>query len=183
MNNQVSSSSSKKRTRASRSAVPNSSDNDDDILEIDPSMPPAQVRRILKQVSIPVTTTKQIAAPQQTGSDTSNRTPSLDDSDYDTPGTSMSNTPAASFGRSQGAFRKSRLSKAVTARACSPIEDTDEEIEAVDLDAELALQMQIEEDEGEHRSKRRRMERRSRMPTSHDRERSLQLTREKVRRK
>ena len=160
MNNQVDPS-SKKRTRTSRSAVPNSSDNDDDILEIDPSMPPAQVRRILKQVSIPVMATKRAAASitaQQADSETSNGTPSLDNSDCDTPGTSTSNTPAVSFGHSQSASRKSGLSKAVTARTRNIIDDTDEEVDLVNLDAELALQMQIEEDESEHHRKRRRID-------------------------
>ena len=158
MNNQVAALASKKRTRTSRSTVPNSSDNDDELLEIDPSMPPAQVRRILKQVSIPIMNTKQAGAAQQADSETSNGTPSIDNSDYDTPGTSISNTPAVSFGRSQNAGRKSGLSKAVTARTRNTVQDTDEEIDTVDLDAELALQMQIEEDEDDHRNKRQRVE-------------------------
>lgn len=159
MNNQVNPSFNKKRTRSTRSTVPNSSDNEDAILETNPSPPPAQVRRILKQVLIPIMATKQTAAfvPQQTESETSNRTPSLDNSDYDTPGTSISNTPAVPLGRSNGAGRKSALSRAVTARTRT-IDDTDEEVDTFDLDAELAMQMQIEEDEGEHPSKRRRIE-------------------------
>lgn len=161
MTNQVDPSLSKKRTRSSRAAVPNSSDNDDDILEVDPSMPPVQIRRIMKQVSIPVMSGKHAAAPattQQAASDTSNESPSLDNSDYDTPGTSISNTPAISLGRSQGTVRQSGLSKAVTARSRNIIEDSDEDIDAVDLDEELALQMQIEEDEDEHRNKRQRID-------------------------
>ncbi|KAF3034312.1 DNA repair protein rad16 [Didymella heteroderae] len=155
MANQVDPASTKKRTRSSRLAVPNSSDNDDDMLELEPSMPPAQVRRILKQVSIPIMSTKQ---PVKASSETSNGTPSLDNSDYDTPGTSISNTPALSFGRSQGAARKSGLNKTASVQGRTAIEDTEEEIDTVDLDAELALQMQIEEDEDEHRSKRRRVD-------------------------
>jgi DNA repair protein RAD16 len=51
------------------------------------------------------------------------------------------------------------LSQAITARSRNIIEDTDEEIDAVDMDAELALQMQIEEeDQDEHRRKRQRIE-------------------------
>lgn len=152
----------KKRTRTTRSTVPNSSDNDDDVFETEASAPPAQVRRILKQVSIPVMASKQTASPvpaQPAESDTSNRTPSLDNSDYDTPGTSISNTPAISFGGSLGNGRKSTLSKSFTARTRSAIvKDTEDEIDTVDLDAELALQMQIEEDEGDHRTKRRKIE-------------------------
>ncbi|KAJ4349000.1 DNA repair protein rad16 [Ascochyta clinopodiicola] len=161
MNSHVDPFLSKKRTRSSRTAVPNSSDNDDDIVEVDPSMPPVQLRRTLKQVSIPIMSTGHAAAPvtaQSAASETSNGSTSLDNSDYDTPATSKSNTPAASFGRNRGAVRKSGLSKTVTARSRNTIEDTDDEIEAVDLDAELALQMQLEEDEGEHRRKRQRIE-------------------------
>ncbi|KZM23662.1 DNA repair protein rad16 [Ascochyta rabiei] len=161
MNSHVDPSLSKKRTRSSRTAVPNSSDNDDDIVGVDPSMPPVQLRRTLKQVSIPVMSTGHAAASvtaQSAESENSNESPSLDNSDYDTPATSKSNTPAASFGRTRGSARKSGLSKTVTARSRNTIEDTDDEIEAVDLDAELALQMQLEEDEGEHRSKRQRIE-------------------------
>ncbi|KAJ4991742.1 SNF2 family domain-containing protein [Stagonosporopsis vannaccii] len=160
ISNHIDPSLGKKRTRNPRSTVPNSSDNHDASLEVDSSMPPTQVRRILKQVSIPIMATKRTAAPivvQPTGSETSHRTPSLDNSDYDTPGTSVSNTPALSSGRGRGAGHKSTLSKAVTARTPA-IEDTDEEIDAFDLDAELAMQMQIEEDEGVHPSKRRRIE-------------------------
>lgn len=150
----------KRRTRSSGAAVPNSSDNDDDNLEIDAPVPPTQVRRVLKQVLIPVKAPKQIAAPVQAlqaESDTSNRTPSLELSDYDTPGTSISNTPAASFGQKLSTGRKSALSRTVTTRSHSVVEDTEDEIDAIDLDAELALQIQIEEDEGDHRSKRRRI--------------------------
>ena len=150
----------KRRTRSSGAAVPNSSDNDDDILEIDAPVPTTQVRRVLKQVLIPVKAPKQIAAPVQTPqaeSETSNRTPSLELSDYDTPGTSISTTPAVSFGQKPSTGRKSALSRTVTARSHSGVEDTEDEIDAIDLDAELALQIQIEEDEGDHRSKRRRI--------------------------
>ncbi|KAF9695321.1 hypothetical protein EKO04_006851 [Ascochyta lentis] len=160
MNSHVDPSMSKKRTRTSRIAVPNSSDNDNDIPEVDPSMPPVQIRRTLKQVSIPMSN-GQVAAPvtaQQAGSETSNGSTSLDNSDYDTPATSKSNTPAVSFGRSGGTVRKSGLSNAVTARSRNTVEDTDEETEAVDLDAELALQMQLEEDDDSHRNKRQRIE-------------------------
>ncbi|KAH6622118.1 helicase SWR1 [Boeremia exigua] len=169
VNTQATSSSNKKRTRLSRSTVPNHSDNDDESSNTNPSAPPAQVRRILKQVAIPITTTKRTAVPliaQQAESETPNTTPSLDNSDCDTPATSTSNTPAVFLGPGHGTGRKSALSRTITAWA-RPIEDTDketdeeidEEIElSFDLDAELALQMQIEEDEGQHHSKRRRIE-------------------------
>lgn len=161
MNNQLNTSPSKKRTRSTRSTVPNSSDNEDAILEVDhPLMPPAQVRRILKQVSIPTMASKETTLSvltQPTDSETSNRTPSLDNSDYETPGTSISNTPAVSFGRVNGVGRKSALSRAVTAQTHT-VDDTDEELDTFDLDAELAMQMQIEEDEGEHSSKRRKIQ-------------------------
>ncbi|KAJ4318767.1 DNA repair protein rad16 [Neodidymelliopsis sp. IMI 364377] len=161
MTKQVDPSLNKKRTRTSRTAVPNSSDNDDDLLETNPSVPQVQVRRILKQVSIPIMSDKA-AAPvtvQQAELESSNGSPSLDNSDYDTPATSTSNTPAASIGRSRGTAQKSGLSQTVTARSRNIIEDTDEEIDAVDMDAEIALQMQIEEeDQDEHRRKRQRIE-------------------------
>ncbi|KAF2993981.1 DNA repair protein rad16 [Curvularia kusanoi] len=159
MSNQVNAS-VKKRTRSSGFAVPNSSDNDDDILEDDLSIPTTQVRRVLKQVSIPVMALNQTVAPvqaPQAESDTSLRTPSIDPSDYDTPGTSISNTPAVSFAHRSSTGRKSTLGRSVTARNQSVVEDTEDEVDAVDLDAELALQMQIEEDETDHRSKRQRI--------------------------
>ena len=131
--------------------MPDSSD-DNDVLKTELSKPSARVRRILKQVSVPTTSTKQAE------SESSNESPSFDNSDCETPGTSISVTPAASVGRSRRIVRKSGLSKAVTAQSRTSVEDTDEENEIMNLDAELALQMQIEEDEDEHRRKRQRIQ-------------------------
>lgn len=86
--------------------------------------------------------------------DSSNGSPSLENSDYETPGTSISTTPAASTTR--GKLAASGLSKAVTSslgtsstrkRARNAVLDSDEGEQMLNQDAELALQLQLEEDE------------------------------------
>jgi DNA repair protein RAD16 len=156
-----------KRTRTSRNSrnfVPNSSDNDD-IVEAVPTDPPLSVRRILKEVSIPtMSSSKAIPTrgrPAKSKSrpseqDSSNESPSLENSDYDTPGTSLSTTPAASIRRGNMSAQKSSLSKGVSVplsrssslkRSYDTVLDSDEDHDTIDADAELALQMQMEEDD------------------------------------
>ncbi|KAF2028439.1 hypothetical protein EK21DRAFT_90718 [Setomelanomma holmii] len=167
-----------KRTRTSRNLVPNSSDNDeiDRIDETDPTDPPSSVRRVLKEVSIPAMRSRKPlptrgrpakADSQPAEQDSSNGSPSLENSDYDTPGTSISTTPAASSRRGKMSAQKSGLSKAVSAslsrssslkRLHNSVLDSDEENEAIDADAELALQMQMAEDDILHPSKRVKVE-------------------------
>ncbi|KAH7087734.1 SNF2 family N-terminal domain-containing protein [Paraphoma chrysanthemicola] len=160
-----------KRTRTSRNVVANSSDNDD-IIEGDAIDPRSSVRRVLKEVSIPaMKSPKDIPTrgrpakpkPQPTEQESSNGSPSLENSDYDTPGTSISTTPATSVHRGRMAGQKSHLSKAVSAslsrssslkRSHNSVQDSDEEAHQIDADAELALQMQMEEDDMVHPKKR-----------------------------
>jgi len=103
--------------------------------------------------------------------DSSNGSPSLENSDYDTPGTSISTTPATSFRRAKTATAagKSGLSKAVTAslsrssslkRSRNAVLDAedDNDHDMIDADAELAFQMQMEEDGSAHQNKRVKIE-------------------------
>lgn len=146
---------STKRTRSSRSFVPNSSDNENDIIETESlELQNQPTRRVLKEVSIVVMGKKKASSALQVDQDSSLGSPSLDNSDYETPGTSISTTPLASFGRGARSTRKSRLSATMAAsssrkRGHVAIADTDEETEDMDLDmsldAKLARQLQKEE--------------------------------------
>ncbi|OAL02708.1 hypothetical protein IQ06DRAFT_292039 [Phaeosphaeriaceae sp. SRC1lsM3a] len=162
---------SQKRTRTT---VANSSDHDDDTIELDLSEPPTSSRRVLKEVSIPARSSRQAASTRgqppkmkapPSERDTSNGSPSLENSDYETPGTSISTTPAASKPRGSASFsaRRSGLSKAVTAslsrsssmkRSRNTTLDSDEDKNMIDADAELALQLYMEDDEPVRPNKR-----------------------------
>jgi DNA repair protein RAD16 len=149
--------------------VANSSDIDDDAIEPTPSeQPPAPIRRVLKEVSIrmgpkrtslPARSKLSVVTGPKADNESSVGSPSLNNSDYETSGTSISTTPANSIrrGRSTG---KSGLSEAVTAtlgnsrsrkRSRLVIADSDEETGDMDVDmdmsadGQLALQMQKEE--------------------------------------
>lgn len=91
----------------------------------------------------------------QTEQESSHEPPSVENSDYETPGTSISTTPAASTCRGKTSAR-SGLSQSVdtlltsstaSKRSQNTVLDSNGEDEAIDLDAELALQMQLEDEE------------------------------------
>jgi DNA repair protein RAD16 len=163
-----------KRTRSSRTFVPNSSDNENDTIAVEAPRNPLPLRRVLKEVSIPVMSGLKVAStrgrPARTNvrpaQSDSNDSPSLEGSDYETPGTSMSTTPAASIHHGKMPIH-SALSKSTSTpldtssahkRSRNTVLDSDEEDEVIDMDAELALQMQMEDEEEEQQSKRRRIQ-------------------------
>lgn len=164
-----------KRTRASRSFVPNSSDHENESIEVEAPNQPAQVRRVLKEVAIPATKPRKAPATrgrlsslnaQQTEQESSTSPPSMDNSDYETPGTSISTTPAVSVGHGKMAARNGR-GKATTPlqnasfnskRARHVVLDSDSESMTLDMDEEIALQMQLEDEMDAPRSKRQKTE-------------------------
>jgi len=82
--------------------------------------------------------------------------PSFENSDYDTPGTSISTTPAVPIRSNTKPSRKSHLGAVIRPslgnlssrkRTHAEIADTDDELDAIDVDAELAMQMQLEEEQ------------------------------------
>lgn len=154
-----------KRTRSSRTFVADSSDVDSEAIEVPQPTQPALRRRVLKSVSIPVMSSKKAAASgakpaegaaQQAEQD-SNGSLSLENSDYDTPATSISTTPAASTNRGKMAARSGLSKTAISSfgasasrkRSRNAVLDSDEEAEAVDMDAEIAAQLQLEDEEEE----------------------------------
>jgi DNA repair protein RAD16 len=154
-----------KRTRSTRSFVPNSSDNEIEnaTIEVEALQQLTHGRRVLKEVAIPVI--KTTTAPSTRGN-SSNGSPSLDNSDYETAGTSISNTPAASTNLGKMPAR-SGLSKATTTslstssarkRSRNAVPDSEVEDEGLDMDAEIALQMQLEDEENARASKRQKIE-------------------------
>jgi DNA repair protein RAD16 len=170
---------SRHRTRTS---IPNSSDNDNedhdndnDTIEVEVPDRPSSVRRVLKEVSIPAMSSckpgsstrgrRSKMQAQSAEQDSSNGSPSMDNSDYETPGTSISTTPAASIRRGTAAAsaRRSRLSKAVDMslsrssslkRSRNAAMDSDEDNDTIDADAELALQIHMDETQAMNPSKR-----------------------------
>jgi DNA repair protein RAD16 len=164
-----------KRTRSSRSFVPNSSDHESDTIEVEAPKQSAPARRILKEVAIPASKSKNVPATrgrlsvanaQHTEQESSTGSPSLDNSDYETPRTSTSTTPATSVNRGKTPARRGR-SKATTPsqdtssapkRPRDIVLDSDSESIALDMDAEIALQMQLEDEMEAPRSKRQKME-------------------------
>ena len=85
--------------------------------------------------------------------DSSTGSPSFENSDYETPGTSISTTPALTTDNKK-MVRKRGLSAAVTAglgsssrkRTRTTVGDSDDEANDIEADAELAMQLQLEED-------------------------------------
>ncbi|KAF1935805.1 helicase SWR1 [Clathrospora elynae] len=164
-----------KRTRSSRAFVPNSSDNSNDKPETEAPKATTHVRRVLKEVSISVMNPRKATSTRgrlaglsakHAEQDSSNGSPSLENSDYETSGTSISTTPAVSTKRGKISAR-SGLSKAITPslstssarkRSRNVVSDSEGEDETIDMDAELALQMQIEDEQAATRNKRRKIE-------------------------
>jgi DNA repair protein RAD16 len=148
-----------KRTRPSRPFVPNSSDNENDSINLEAPKQPTQVRRLLKEVLIPAMKAKKAPATrgrqvQEAEQESSNGSPSLENSDYETPGTSISTTPAASSKPGKMPARRASSKVAPSQRASSSLKrsrdtvpDTDSDDMALDMDAEIALQMQLDEDD------------------------------------
>ncbi|ORY17578.1 SNF2 family N-terminal domain-domain-containing protein [Clohesyomyces aquaticus] len=165
-----------KRTRSSRTFVQDSSDIEDDSTEAQPLEKfPATVRRVLKEVAIVTMPPKKKAAASrpnlpvlngvQMDQDSSAGSPSLENSDYETPGTSISTTPAMS---TRGGNRSNRKGKAPVStlsaaksrkRSRLAIPDSDDEVDEdvmdTSSDAQLARQLQEEEyaDAGNKRQK------------------------------
>ncbi|KAF2273774.1 uncharacterized protein EI97DRAFT_435694 [Westerdykella ornata] len=153
-----------RRTRSSRLAVANSSDNEGSLLEGEVASPPPTTHKVLKAVSIVTRTTNKasanmaarVATGAQKGGGSSLGTPSIADSEYETPLTSFSTTPAGSVGPGARSSRKSKLvsiavasssrkrKTAVVADSGDVGEDIDEDLSP---DALLARQLQKEEEE------------------------------------
>ncbi|EUC40360.1 hypothetical protein COCMIDRAFT_9754 [Bipolaris oryzae ATCC 44560] len=164
-----------KLTRASRTFVPNSSDQESDTIEAIVPKESTQTRRVLKAVSIPTSKPQKTPATRsqlssvntrQTEQESSTGSPSLDNSDYETPGTSISTTPAASVDRGKMPARRGRnntttpsqSSASISKRSRDMVLDSDSESVVFDMDAEIALQMQLEDEMGMPRSKRQKTE-------------------------
>ncbi|KAF1957652.1 helicase SWR1 [Byssothecium circinans] len=141
-----------KRTLASRTFVPNS-DSEDELLDTKkPKKVVLPFRRVLKEVAIPSRMGLMETAPARQSSTGS---ASLDASDYETPSTSISTTPALSI-RLGKLASKSGPSSAVNASLGGPssrnkrsrevVPDSDEEDDQFESDAKLARQLQLEED-------------------------------------
>ncbi|KAK1920368.1 hypothetical protein P3342_002664 [Pyrenophora teres f. teres] len=161
------------RTRSTRSFVPNSSDQEEESHDIEEPEQQTHVRRVLKEVSIPVMKSKK--APQARGrlarlnaqqleQESSTASPSLENSDAETPGTSIATTPAASVGCGKMSTRKgkkattpSQSTSSSLKRSRNAIPDSESEDMALDMDAEIALQMQLEDEMDMVPSKRRKI--------------------------
>jgi DNA repair protein RAD16 len=166
---------SQKRTRT---FVPDSSDHEQDTIALEIPERPSSIRRVLKEVAIPAMNStngpstrgrRSMLQEQPAEQSSSNGSPSLEDSDYDTSRTSLSTTPATSTrrGKASASTRRSGLSKAVTAslsrssslrRSRNAVLDSEEDNDMIDADAELALQIHMEETEAMRPSKRRKVE-------------------------
>jgi DNA repair protein RAD16 len=164
--------------KRTRTFVPDSSDHDDEDEATIQVERPLSVRRVLKEVAIPNMSGSRKAPTrgrpskmkvQPAEQESSNGSPSIENSDYDTPGTSLSTTPATSIRRGKMAATavKSGLSKAVTAslsrsssikRSRTSVLDSEDDRNMIDADAELARQLQMEEDDAVHPNKRQKIE-------------------------
>ncbi|EDU40690.1 HepA Superfamily II DNA RNA helicase SNF2 family [Pyrenophora tritici-repentis] len=161
------------RTRSTRSFVPNSSDQEEESHDIEEPEEQTHVRRVLKEVSIPVMKSKK--APQAGGrlarlnaqqaeQESSTDSPSLENSDAETPGTSIATTPAASVSRGKRSTRKgkkaptpSQSTSSGLKRSRNAVPDSESEDIALDMDAEIALQMQLEDEMDVVSHKRRKI--------------------------
>ncbi|KAF2012757.1 hypothetical protein BU24DRAFT_443104 [Aaosphaeria arxii CBS 175.79] len=154
-----------RRTRTSRITVANSSD-EEDTEAIEPTETTlAPSRQLLKEVRIPIMAPKKSVVPSRprlpvangfmNDAESSLDSHSFDNSDYETPGTSISTTPALPLGRGRPT-RKSGLSElneplSTSSRKRSRIVIADSEDEGgedamdMSLDAQLARQIQKEE--------------------------------------
>ncbi|RMZ70945.1 hypothetical protein GMOD_00008610 [Pyrenophora seminiperda CCB06] len=151
-----------KQTRARSFVVPNSSDKEDETSEVEEPEQEASMRRVLKEVSIPVFKAMKAA---QRFEESSTASPSAGNSDSETPGTSIATTPAASVSRGKMPARRGRK-KATTPqqRTSSRLKRTrnvepelDSEDVPLDMDAEIALQMQLEDEMDVVPNKRRKI--------------------------
>ncbi|KAF2446483.1 hypothetical protein P171DRAFT_430633 [Karstenula rhodostoma CBS 690.94] len=141
--------------KRTRSFVPDSSDVEDEVIETEQGgTSRSSARQLLKAVAIPSMKTSNVQPKRE--HDSSTGSPSFENSDYDTPGTSISTTPALSVGRGAKAIRKSGLNAAVTAgfrasssrkRTRTVVEESEDENNDNDADAQLAMQLQLEEDQ------------------------------------
>lgn len=154
---------SQKRTRSSRVFVPNSSEDEDDTIKDEEPKPASQ--RVLRSVTIPVTDTRKAAITQASSAKStalstkranSYKSLSFEGSDYETPGTSMSATPAMSAyhnkslpcsGLNQSVNSILDTSASQKRLGYTIPSDSDLEDKKVDLDAEIALQMQLEDEQ------------------------------------
>lgn len=135
--------------------MPDSSDVENEIIEtIQGPASRSSTRQLLKAVSIPPMKTSDEKPKRE--HDSSNGSPSFENSDYDTPGTSISTTPALSAGRGAKSIRKSGLNAVATAgfgasssrkRTRTIVRGSEDEDVDMDVDAQLAMQLQLEEDE------------------------------------
>lgn len=138
-------------TRRTRSFVPDSSDVEDEITEPEQTgRSSSSLRQTLRAVSIPMKSSDVATKPEN---DSSTGSPSFENSDYETPGTSISTTPALATDNKK-TTRKRALSAAVTAglgsssrkRTRTVVGDSEDEDNDIDADAQLAMQLQLEED-------------------------------------
>ncbi|KAI4951243.1 hypothetical protein J4E91_003950 [Alternaria rosae] len=164
-----------KRPRTSRSFIPDSSGHESEPIEPEVPKSSATARGVLKEVRVPAMKSKKAPATrgrlaglnaQQAGQESSTASPSLENSDYETQGTSISTTPAASVSRGKKSVR-SRLNNATTPsrstsskRSRSAVSDSDADSDnlMLDMDAEIALQMQLEDEGDAPYSKRQKIE-------------------------
>jgi len=134
----------------------------------------AHIRRVLKEVSIPAMKSKK-APPahgrparlnaQQAEQKSSTASPSLDNSDSETPGTSIATTPANSVSCGKMSTRKGVKNVTTLAQSTSSslkrsrnaVPDLDSEDMMLDMDAEIALQMQLEDEMEVVQNKRRKI--------------------------
>ncbi|KAK7184230.1 SNF2 family domain-containing protein [Paraphaeosphaeria sporulosa] len=146
---------SRPAARRTRSFVPDSSDVEGEIIETEQNAASrSSTRQLLKAVSIPPTKISDVKSKRE--HDSSTGSPSFENSDYDTPGTSISTTPALSVSRSAMTTRKSGLNATVTVdfdasssrkRTRTMVKESEDEDNDMDADAQLAMQLQLEEDE------------------------------------
>ncbi|KAH7122431.1 SNF2 family N-terminal domain-containing protein [Dendryphion nanum] len=161
---------SKPSTRTTRrSIIPNSSDQDGDEDDVQLDVPISASRRVLKAVVVPAMSFNKSKKPTSTRGklpvangflndrDSSLDTPSLDNSDYETPGTSISTTPATSMLRGTRSTRKSALGGSLLLAGPSSdsrkrtrisVMDTDDDDNMevdMSMDAQVARQLQEEE--------------------------------------
>jgi DNA repair protein RAD16 len=139
---------SKRSRAASRNTVPNSSSDGELIDSSVSELAVGPTRRVLKEVSISMGSKKGKAKAYkkpQADQESSLGSPSLENSDYETPGTSHSTTPAVSI-PAQPSRKSTLAARDPRKRRRLAIMDSEEEAEEdEDLDTQLARQLQTEE--------------------------------------
>ncbi|KAF2747724.1 hypothetical protein M011DRAFT_467331 [Sporormia fimetaria CBS 119925] len=153
----------KRRTRSRSIVIPNSSETEDEVIEVDPPVhAPRPGQRVLKSVSIPAMANSKAVSRLSPLSvapldrEASSGFPSLENSDAETPRTSLSTTPATSV--EHGTKPTRRVESMATSAGRSSrkrhynktISKTDDEMDDIEEDtspdALLARQLQHEED-------------------------------------